>query len=66
MGKIVGGTGMLNNMIYVRGHPEDFNEWFKDKENYNYVSDVMTYFKKVEAYQYGNFCVYTSCIFFYD
>ncbi|CAG9765096.1 unnamed protein product [Ceutorhynchus assimilis] len=47
MGKLLGGTSMLNNMLYVRGHKEDFNEWFKDKEDY-YYSDVINYFKQIE------------------
>lgn len=39
---------MLNNMIYVRGHPEDFNEWFENQDGYNFVKDIEPYFKKVE------------------
>ena len=27
MGKIFGGTGRLNYMLYVRGHPLDY-DWF--------------------------------------
>lgn len=50
MGKMVGGTGMLNNMIYVRGHPEDFNIWFKEKEGYSFKEYVLPYFKKVEKW----------------
>ncbi|CAG9817579.1 unnamed protein product [Phaedon cochleariae] len=49
-GKIVGGTGMLNNMIYVRGHEQDFHEWYKDKEGYNYKEDVLPYFQKFERW----------------
>lgn len=49
MGKIVGGTSMLNNMLYLRGHAEDFTEWFKDKEDYDY-SDILRYFKKLEKF----------------
>lgn len=60
MGKVLGGTGMLNNMLYVRGHKDDFDEWFKDNEDYNYL-DILNYFKKLEAnYEnqtYG--CCYT-------
>lgn len=53
MGKVLGGTGMLNNMLYVRGHEEDFKEWFKDKKDYSY-EDVMTYYKKLEAFGTSN------------
>lgn len=44
----MGGTGMLNNMLYVRGHKDDFDEWFKDNEDYNYL-DILNYFRKLEA-----------------
>ncbi|XP_017765035.1 PREDICTED: glucose dehydrogenase [FAD, quinone]-like [Eufriesea mexicana] len=30
MGKILGGTSRLNYMLYVRGHPLDYNDWFPD------------------------------------
>ncbi|XP_076629978.1 LOW QUALITY PROTEIN: glucose dehydrogenase [FAD, quinone] [Colletes latitarsis] len=30
MGKLLGGTSRLNYMLYVRGHPYDYNEWFPD------------------------------------
>ncbi|KAH1027456.1 glucose dehydrogenase [FAD, quinone] isoform X1 [Dendroctonus ponderosae] len=49
MGKVLGGTSMLNNMLYVRGHEEDFKEWFKGKEDYSY-DDVMAYYKKLEVF----------------
>lgn len=49
MGKILGGTGMLNNMIYVRGHPQDFANWYKESCNYNYTIDILPYFKKLEG-----------------
>ncbi|VEN47589.1 unnamed protein product [Callosobruchus maculatus] len=39
---------MLNNLIYVRGHPDDYNEWFQNKEGYNYAKDVLTYFERLE------------------
>lgn len=50
-GKIVGGTGMMNNMIYVRGHQEDFDDWFKHKEGYSFTNDVEPYFKKLERFK---------------
>ncbi|CAK9807506.1 Glucose dehydrogenase [FAD, quinone] [Anthophora quadrimaculata] len=30
MGKLLGGTSRLNYMLYVRGHPLDYNEWLSD------------------------------------
>lgn len=30
MGKLLGGTSRLNYMLYVRGHPLDYNYWFSD------------------------------------
>lgn len=48
MGKVLGGTGVLNNMIYVRGHKSDFDDWFQFKEGYSY-DEVLHYFKKLEG-----------------
>ncbi|CCO47874.1 putative GMC-type oxidoreductase [Vibrio nigripulchritudo SOn1] len=45
-GKVLGGTGSINGMIYVRGQPDDFNEWQKHGcEGWSY-EDVLPYFKK--------------------
>lgn len=41
---------MMNNMIYVRGHPKDFDDWFKHKEGYSFMKDVEPYFKKLESF----------------
>ena len=29
-GKILGGSSRLNNMIYLKGHPDDYIPWFSD------------------------------------
>ncbi|KAL1505734.1 hypothetical protein ABEB36_005229 [Hypothenemus hampei] len=50
MGKVLGGTSMLNNMLYVRGHKQDFDLWFIDKKDYRY-SDILMYFKELENFQ---------------
>lgn len=49
MGKIVGGTNKLNNMIYARGHPQDFSTWWlQNKTDFNYTKDVLPHFEKLE------------------
>lgn len=42
---------MINNMIYVRGHPEDFDDWFNHKEGYSFKTDIEPYFKKMEQFR---------------
>ena len=47
-GKTLGGTSSINGMLYVRGHPSDYDNW---AENGNIGWDwqsVLPYFKKSE------------------
>ena len=47
-GKILGGTSLLNGMVYTRGSKHDFNEWEElGATGWNY-KDVLPYFKKSE------------------
>lgn len=52
-GKVLGGSGSINGMIYVRGQPEDFDTW-RDLgcEGWGF-EDVLPYFKKSEHQQRG-------------
>ncbi len=52
-GKVLGGTGSINGMIYVRGQPEDFDGW-RDLgcEGWGY-DDVLPFFKKAEHQERG-------------
>ena len=45
-GKVLGGTGSINGMLYVRGQPEDYNGW-RDQGCIGWgYDDVLPYFKK--------------------
>lgn len=48
MGKVVGGSGRLNYLLYIRGHKHDFDKWYENKKDYDFEKDVLWYFKKSE------------------
>lgn len=45
MGKGFGGTQILNNMIYHRGDAEDYRTWFTAVDDYDYIRDILPYFR---------------------
>lgn len=52
-GKVMGGTGTINGMIYVRGQPDDFNGWRDGGCSGWSFEDVLPYFKKSEHQERG-------------
>jgi choline dehydrogenase len=52
-GKVVGGSSSINGMIYVRGHPRDFDTWAEmGAEGWGYA-DVLPYYKRMEHWHGG-------------
>jgi choline dehydrogenase len=52
-GKVLGGTSSINGMLYVRGHPADYNEWRRRGcKGWNWDS-VLPYFRKSEDQERG-------------
>ena len=49
-GKVIGGSSSINGLIYVRGQPEDFDEWAALGNVGWSWSDVLPYFTKLENY----------------
>ena len=52
-GKMIGGCSSHNGMVFVRGHPEDYNRWASyglTKWSYEHV---LPYFKKIETWSEG-------------
>jgi choline dehydrogenase len=52
-GKVVGGSGSLNGMLYVRGHATDYDNWaYMGNPGWDYET-VLPYFKKSEDFDGG-------------
>ncbi|KAL3224012.1 hypothetical protein MRX96_027077 [Rhipicephalus microplus] len=53
-GKVLGGSSVLNFMMYTRGNPGDYDRWAKQygAEGWSY-EDVLPHFKDIEDYRVG-------------
>lgn len=54
-GKMLGGTSSMNSMNFIRGIPEDFNEWAEAGNDGWSYEEVLPYFKKYEGNQNKEF-----------
>jgi choline dehydrogenase len=52
-GKGVGGTSSINSMIYMRGAPQDYDEWASMGASGWSFTEVLPYFRKLEHYERG-------------
>lgn len=50
-GKVMGGTSSINGMVFVRGHPADFDRWAENGATGWSHDDVLPYFKRLESWQ---------------
>ena len=52
-GKVIGGSSSINGMVYVRGHPRDFDTWAgMGAEGWGFA-DVLPYFRRMESWHGG-------------
>jgi choline dehydrogenase-like flavoprotein len=52
-GKMVGGCGSINAMIYLRGHRLDFDDWAANGATWWSYDEVLPYFKRSEDNERG-------------
>jgi choline dehydrogenase len=52
-GKTLGGSSSINGMVYVRGHPCDFDQWRDDGAAGWGWADSLPYFRKAESWMKG-------------
>lgn len=53
-GKVQGGSGSINALIYIRGQKSDFDEWAELGNTGWAYEDVLPYYKRLEAHPLGN------------
>lgn len=53
-GKVLGGSGSINAMIYVRGQPQDFDDWAANGNGGWSWRDVLPYFRRLETHPAGD------------
>ncbi len=51
-GKVLGGSSSINAMVYVRGHPNDYEEWNSVASGWSWA-DVAPVFKRMEDWADG-------------
>jgi choline dehydrogenase len=52
-GKVLGGSSSINGLVYVRGHPLDFERWEEEGAKGWSYSDVLPYFRRAETFAGG-------------
>ncbi len=48
-GRVLGGSGSINGMFYMRGHPLDYREWEELGATGWGYADVLPYFRRMES-----------------
>lgn len=54
-GKVLGGSSVLNDMLYVRGNSKDYDQWAVEGAKGWSYKDVFPYFKKMEGNRDKNY-----------
>ena len=53
-GRLIGGSTSINSMVYMRGHPRDYDRWADECGLHDWrFADCLPYFKACETYEGG-------------
>ncbi len=52
-GKALGGSSSINGLVYVRGHPLDFDRWEREGARAWGYRNVLPYFRRAESWREG-------------
>ncbi len=52
-GKVLGGSSSINGLVYVRGHPLDFERWEEQGAKGWGYANVLPYFRRAESFRGG-------------
>jgi choline dehydrogenase len=52
-GKVLGGSSSINGLVYVRGHPLDFDRWEEEGAKGWGYRNVLPYFRRAESFRGG-------------
>jgi choline dehydrogenase len=52
-GKVLGGGGSINGMLYLRGNPNDYDRWVQRGARGWSFGDVLPYFLRAERHEHG-------------
>lgn len=53
-GRVLGGTSSINGMVYIRGHPRDFDRWAHEEGCRGWSwAEVLPYFRRAERFAGG-------------
>eukprot|EP00057_Strongylocentrotus_purpuratus_P034775 XP_796478.2 PREDICTED: choline dehydrogenase, mitochondrial-like [Strongylocentrotus purpuratus] len=52
-GKVLGGSSSINAMVYIRGHPEDYDRWEREGAEGWSFADCLPYFKRSQCHEQG-------------
>ena len=52
-GKVLGGSGSINGMVFLRGHPLDYERWSQEGARGWSYRNVLPYFKRLERFERG-------------